>query len=126
MLFASIFTFSIIISLKSFSFLFTSKSLQNLFTQIKSYNLKLLFEVLSSTLNRQKKTSQASRKKNINIISATIYYYLIIKHAKNKNYKFFVMFLNDINKIFNYIESRIKIKLIFEINEIFIQKITLN
>ena len=104
----------------------TSKSLQNPSTQIKSYDPGLPSEAPPPALNRQKKTPQAPRKGDINMISAAAYHYLTMKHARNKDYEFFAMSLNDINKVLDYIEPRMGIRPIPEINEAFTQKITLD
>ena len=125
MFFVSIsFSFFFIFSI-TFFFSFTSKVKFKISTNIDSYDKTLSFEFASFFFKFTKKIFQITRKNNINMISTTIYYYLIMKHVKNKNYEFFVMFFNDINKIFDYIESRMSIRFMLEINEIFTQKIIL-
>ena len=60
------------------------------------------------------------------MISAAAYHYLTMKHARNKDYEFFAMSLNDIDKVLDYIEPRMGIRPMPEINEAFTQKITLD
>ena len=125
MFFVSIsFSFFFIFSI-TFFFSFTSKIKFKISTNIDSYDKTLSFEFASFFFKFTKKNFQITRKNNIIMISTTIYHYLIMKHVKNKNYEFFVMFFNNFNKIFDYIEFRMNIRLMFEINEIFTQKIIL-
>ena len=124
MLFVSIlFSFFFISSITFF--LFISQTKLKISTNINAYEKTFSFEFASFFSNFTTKIFQITRKNDINIISTTIYHYLIEKHVKNKNYEFFVMFFNDINKIFDYIEFRMNIRSMFEINEIFTQKIIL-
>ena len=66
-----------------------------------------------------------SAKLNVIMISVVVYHSLFRRYHKNKNYDFFSMFLYDVNKILNYIESRMDIKFMPEMKKSFIQKITL-
>ena len=102
-----------------FFFSFTSKIKFKVSTNIDLYDKTLSFTFASFFFKFTRKIFQTTRKNNINMISTTIYYYLIIKHVKNKNHEFFVMFFNDINKIFDYIKFRMNIQSMFEINEVF-------
>ena len=61
-----------------------------------------------------------SIKLNVIMISIVVYHFFFKRYHKNKNYDFFFMFLYDVNKILNYIEFRISIKLMFEIKKSFI------
>ena len=118
------FSFFFIFSI-TFFFSFTSKIKFKISTNIDSYDKTLSFEFASFFLNFTTKIFQITRKNDINMISTTIYHYLFEKHVKNKNYEFFVMFFNDINKVLDYIEFRMSIRFMSEINEIFTQKIIL-
>ena len=113
-------SFSIKLSNSAFFLQLIESNISIYLISINSYE-KIEYSVFAFVFKIFKIKSFSKLKKiNINIISTTIYYYFIIKHVKNKNYEFFVMSFNNINKILNYIKFRINIRFMSKINEAFI------
>ena len=112
--------------------------LKNQVMQNQKFSKKIMILQRSFTLDKsiihsnQKINSASSSfsikfsvKLNVIMISVVVYHFFFKRYHKNKNYDFFFMFLYNVNKILNYIESRMSIKFMFEMKKDFIQKITL-